>query len=406
MTRPDGEIISGKESDTTLQSILSLIESQLSHDDKTVKIIPLEKLVGVNKTYRCNMNTITKTKVSIEPIVLKFNPNTPVNQPENKMRDLDDFSKRLNNEVASLIYLDSINFQKKIHPELVHHDIMNQLIVTRDMGKNPTLMDLMNDPSFEKPETYLSNYVKLFAELHRHTSNNWLRFKETQKRVNASSPLSDSSVDFREHLTEFEEYLDYLSLEYNLNKKAILFEFSQVEDAVTDKYNPLYGFIHADSGIQNVNANPDTGEMALFDYEFANTGYVLLDIAGLFLGFPQSGKGMRIPERYYYTLMREYFDALSLVSDNLELRLLYALLHWTVGRGISTWMFFIKPNIDDLKSLGTEKLNSTYTSNHECLLFLKNGSFPHLRKLIEVNQSFLAETWENVELKNYFPVFG
>ena len=195
--------VSGNE---TIQKIINIIENQLSEGRRRVKITPIEQLVGVNKTYRCKMRTTSDTKVSDESIIIKYNPKTlshTRNNQHNVLQDLEDYSKRFNNEAAALTYLTSIQFPNKIHPTLIHQDIKNQLIVTRDMGKNPTLMDLMNNPQLKEPVTYLKNYVSLFAELHKFTINNWRRFKETQKLFNASSPLSDSTMDFRSFDSEF-----------------------------------------------------------------------------------------------------------------------------------------------------------------------------------------------------------
>lgn len=396
--------VSGNE---TIQKIINIIENQLSEGRRRVKITPIEQLVGVNKTYRCKMRTTSDTKVSDESIIIKYNPKTlshTRNNQHNVLQDLEDYSKRFNNEAAALTYLTSIQFPNKIHPTLIHQDIKNQLIVTRDMGKNPTLMDLMNNPQLKEPVTYLKNYVGLFADLHKFTINNWRRFKETQKLFNASSPLSDSTMDFRSFDSEFRELLDYLGSRCMLDKEPIIREFNTIEETIFDTDNPLYGFIHADSGIQNVNVDLETKEMVLFDYEFADTGYILLDIAGLFLGFPQSGKGKRVPSRHYDTIIEEYFN--SFVSDDHKETLAFALIHWTIGRIITLWMFRIKPHLNNLDLVEIEALNRTYTSNHECLKYLKkNLSYTHLRKFIEIVQLFMIKTWKSIKLSDFFPAF-
>ena len=391
----------------TIEEIIPIIENQLSAGKTNVKITPIEQLVGVNKTYRCNMETISDTSVSNESIVIKYNPKKLSHnktQPKNILQGLEDYSKRFKNEAAALTYLNSVQFPNKIHPTLIHQDIKNQLIVTRDMGKNPTLMDLLNTLQLEEPETYLKNYVNLFAELHKYTINNWQRFKETQKQYSASSPLSDSTMNFLNYSSDFNALLDYLGSRYALDKESIIEEFNHIEETIFNPDNPLYGFIHADSGIQNVNVDLESKEMILFDYEFADTGYVLLDIAGLFLGFPQSGQGKRIPSRHYDMLIQEYSNSLSLISENPKESLMFALIHWTIGRIIGLWMFYLEPHLNNLGMVEGEFLNKTFTSNHECLNFLeKDIQFTHLRKFIEVIQLFMLETWENVELIDFFP---
>ena len=143
--------------------------------------------------------------------------------------------------------------------------------------------------------------------------------------------------------------------------------------------------------------------MILFDYEFADTGYVLLDLAGLFLGFPQSGKGKRVPSRFYDGLIKQYFDSFSILQDNPREKLVYALLHWTIGRIIGLWVFFLKDNLENLSDVDVEFLNKTFTSNYECLNFLENEvEYTYLRNFIEVVQSFISNTWESVELLDYF----
>lgn len=395
----------------SVNEMISLTESRLSQVySKSVKITPVEELVGVNKTYRCIMETGYGADVSSESIIVKHRPleSIPSQRERQKLhgvfRDLADYSNRFSNEVASLTFLNGIEFSATIHPRLIYHHVENLLIVTEDMGKAPTLMDLLNQPALEDPETYLGDYVELLADLHKHTIRCWRRFKEIQEGFGAYSPLSDSTMDFRDFSSEFAALLDILGSRYGLDKEAIIEELHGVEETVFDPGKTLYGFIHADSGIQNVNVDPKSREMTLFDYEFAATGYVLLDLAGMFLGFPQSGRGMRVPRRFYGALIERYFDSLSLIIDDPRGELVYALLHWTVGRIISSWVFYIKDRLDG--DVDSEVLSRLFTSNQECLGFMDgDGGFPHLRRFIEAVQSFISDTWGNVEPLGYFSSF-
>lgn len=395
----------------SIKEMISLIERQLSQGKSmNVKITPIEQLVGVNKTYRCSMETASGANISTESIIIKYKPLEPFpsqrerQQSHRIFKSLADYSNRFSNEIAALTYLNGIRFANKIHPTLIHPDIKNLLIVTKDMGNTPTLMDTLNQPTLKDPETYLRNYVKLLAELHRHTIHNWHRFKKIQKQFDASSPLSDSTLDFRNDSSDFAKLLDYLSPSYELDKEAIIKEFNEVEATIFNPDNELHGFIHADSGIQNVNVNLDSKEMILFDYEFAATGYILLDLAALFLGFPQSEKGKRVPRKFYDTLIKQYFDSFSIAQDNPREKLVFALLHWTIGRIICLWMFYLKDNLDRISDVDVEVLNRTFTSNYECLNLLENETeFTYLRKFIEVVQLFISNTWETVELVDFFP---
>ena len=49
----------------TIEEIIPIIENQLSVGKTSVKITPIEQLVGVNKTYRCNMETMSDTRARI-----------------------------------------------------------------------------------------------------------------------------------------------------------------------------------------------------------------------------------------------------------------------------------------------------------------------------------------------------
>jgi hypothetical protein len=392
----------------TVDEVVSFIEGRLSQGgSRSVKITPVEELVGVNKTYRCVMETGIGADATTESIIIKYRPPgaIPSQSQRQKLRgvfkDLADHMNRFSNEVAALTFLNGIEIPATTHPRLIYHDVENLLIVTEDMGRAPTLMDLLNQPTLEDPETYLDGYVELLAELHKHTINRWRRFKDIQEGFGAYSPLSDSTMDFRGYSHEFAALLDALGSRYGLDKEATLMELNRVEETVFDPFNPLYGFIHADSGIQNVNVDPESREMTLFDYEFAATGYVLLDLAGLFLGFPQSGRGRRIPRRFYGALIERYFDSLSLSIDDPRAELDYALLHWTVGRIISSWVFHIKdrPGGD----VEPEVLSRLFTSNQECLGFIDGDErFPHLSMFIRAVQSHIPETWGNVEPLDYF----
>ncbi|TSA51363.1 hypothetical protein D4R47_00690 [archaeon] len=397
----------------SIKEIIVLIERQLSQrKSMSVKITPIEELVGVNKTYRCSMETTSGANVSTESIIIKHKPLKSLSSQHERQQlhsifmDLADYTKRFSNEIAALTYLNGIQFTTTIYPTLIHHDTKNLLIVTKDMGNTPTMMDTLNQPTLKDPEKYLRNYVKLLAELHKHTIHNWHQFKKIQKQFNTSSPLSDSTIDFRNYSSDFAAFLDYLSSRYELDKEAIIKEFNHIEEIIFNPDNELHGFIHADSGIQNVNVNLESKEMILFDYEFADTGYILLDLAGLFLGFPQSGKGKRVPSRFYDMLIKQYFDSFSIVQDNPREKLVFALLHWTIGRIICSWMFYLKDNLDSINDVDFEVLNRMFTSNYECLNFLENErGFTYLRRFIEVVQLFISNTWKPVELLDYFSSF-
>ena len=395
----------------SVNEIISLTESRLSQGgSRSVKITPVEELVGVNKTYRCIMEIGSGADASTESIIIKYKPleSIPYQRERQKLhgvfKDLADYSNRFSNEVAALTFLKGIEFSATIHPRLIYHDVENLLIVTEDMGEAPTLMDLLNQPDLERPETYLGGYVELLAELHKHTICCWHRFKEVQEGFGAYSPLSDSTMDFRGYSSEFASLLDHLDSSYGLDKEATIGELHSVEETVFDPGNPLHGFIHADSGIQNVNVDPESRKMTLFDYEFAATGYVLLDLAGVFLGFPQSGRGRRVPRRFYGSLIERYFDSLSLTIDDPRGELVYALLHWTVGRVISSWMFYVKDRPGGDVDPGV--LSRLFTSNQECLGFMDgDGGFPYLGRFVEAFQSYILDTWEDVEPLSYFSSF-
>ncbi len=398
----------------SIKEIISLTEGQLSQGKSmSVKISPIEELVGVNKTYRCRMVITSGPKVSTESIILKYKPLDsflPRSQAQLKsfppQNTLEQYSNRFSNEIAALTYLNGTEFTTTIHPKLIHHDIKNLLIVTKDMGNTPTLLDTLNQPDLKDPETYLKNYVNLLAELHSNTIHNYHQFKKIQEQFGSVSPPSDSTMDFRTYSGEFAALLDHLGSRYDVDKEAVIKEFNHIEECIFNPGNELHGFIHADSGIQNVNVDIESKEMILFDYEFADTGYVLLDLAGLFLGFPQSGKGKRVPRRLYDALIKQYFDSFAIAHDNPREKLAYALLHWTVGRIIGLWVFFLRDNLENPSDVDIKFLNKTFTSNHECLNFLEDETeFTHLRNFIEVVQLFISNTWKNVELVDYFSSF-
>jgi len=399
------------EGDDSVNEMIGLTERSLSQGgSRIVKITPVEELVGVNKTYRCVMETGAGAAASTESIVIKYKAIESIpSQLERQelhgvFKDLADYSNRFSNEIAAMTFLNGIEFPTTIHPRLIYHDVENLLIVTEDVGRAPTLMDLLNQPDLERPESYLGDYVELLAELHKHTIHHWRRFKDFQESFSAYSPLSDSTMDFRGYSHEFAALLDALGSRYGLDKEATIMELRRVEETVFDPGNPLYGFIHADSGIQNVNVDPESREMTLFDYEFAATGNVLLDLAGMFLGFPQSGRGRRVPRRFYDALIEQYFESLSLSVDDPRAELVYALLHWTVGRVISSWVFYIKDRPGD--DVEPEVLCKLFTSSQECLGFIDgDGGFPHLGRFIEAVTSYISETWGNVKPLDYFSSF-
>jgi hypothetical protein len=74
MSRLGGAFVNGDDQNKSLHRVLSLVESQLSHNDNTVRITPVKRLVGVTKTYRCNIEKRTPLNISNNSIVIKYNP--------------------------------------------------------------------------------------------------------------------------------------------------------------------------------------------------------------------------------------------------------------------------------------------------------------------------------------------
>jgi hypothetical protein len=67
-------------------------------------------------------------------------------------------------------------------------------------------------------------------------------------------------------------------------------------------------------------------------------------------------------------------------------------------------VFFLKDNLENIGDVDVEFVNKTYTSNYECLNFLENeAEYSFLRNFIEVFQLFISNTWNNVELLDFFP---
>ena len=70
---------------------------------------------------------------------------------------------------------------------------------------------------------------------------------------------------------------------------------------------------------------------------------------------------------------------------------------------LSVYGFFFMDNLENLSNVNVEFLNKTFTTNYECLNFLENeAEYTYLRNFIEVVQLFISNTWESVELLNYF----
>ncbi|MAT97337.1 MAG: hypothetical protein CL608_09365 [Anaerolineaceae bacterium] len=322
-----------------------------------IKLVNPEKLSSENVVLRCQLeSSLTDFPPSV---ILKQVTTTKFNNPGSPSSE----SHRFLNEWASLEFLTNLSGQASYGPRLLASSRDNNFIILEDFGKHPTVLDLLRSDDREAAQKGLTAIGTFLGKMQAAAYGRESTFTAIQFRLNAASPLSDSTLDFREKAARFEECFETLHFQPAAGFWEALQELEQAIHGPT----PFRSFIHADAGPHNfLYLN---GTVQLLDYEFGAYHHGLLDVVSARLGFPHTGQVQSVPSEFAHQLehayQQEITEVLPQISDEsfFAKALVDACAHWALSRWIGIWPNYFKERfaIGD-EALANEKMGLTTES--------------------------------------------
>jgi hypothetical protein len=243
-------------------------------------------------------------------------------------------------------------------------------------------------------------------------------FAMEQFRLKAASPLSDSTIDFRNQnmIEVFQNCLSVLEI-----TPATGF-WEALENLEQSIHTPgtFYTFIHADAGPQNFLY---FGEVVqLLDYEFGAFGHGLLDVVSARLGFPHTSDMRSVPLQAVQQLERAYQRELTPIiprvadSTFFEKALVNACAHWALSRWAGAWSYYFKERFEIGDEILTNKKMEISASqahlNRSRVLNLYQSFIEfaqmtnHQLPIAETLQSFtfiLKQEWPELDVMPIYP---
>lgn len=367
---------------TNEQEIIIEAEKILNNHSYDVELQLTERIEGNYFILRCRSDGFKENSVIIKKYIT-----------EKKDEDLDnDANTRFLCELLGLIYLNEIS-KTQFYPRMFAYDQNSRIIILEDFGNLETIMDELFKPNLLHLKEDLIAYAKCLGNLHGSARGHIAEFQDLQTKFEVTSPMSDSNMS---HLPYWEVYEDLLKngmglMDISSHKNSIELMEKYFQDNQT--------IIHCDTGFQNFLYILDESKAILLDYEYIAIGNPLLDFIGIYLGSPQSYKGLPIPQEFLKLMELEYFDVLQsygwdFSQSEREYAMIAALNHWVRGRIFFFWRRFLKDymqfkdseefempeNIDHMvmkmKTLCNEFLKFPYTNSHyelqkEVVIWLK-----------------------------------
>lgn len=206
---------------------------------------------------------------------------------------------RYRNEWATLRFLRDLP-DKSIAPRVIFSDSVFGLIVLEDLGQRPSVQDLLygNDPKSAGVALILIG--RGLGRLHAATAGLEVGYLEMQVRFNATTPVSDATLDLRQYHEMFADCFTALKIE----------AATGFNDAVDDVAAAVHGpgpfraLCHNDAGAHNF--LPMDGHVRLLDFEFAGYQHAFTDLVAARLGFPPSYRGRTSPPELVEQLEATY----------------------------------------------------------------------------------------------------
>lgn len=322
---------------TDKNNLLSLAEKLLAEETgHSVNLTNPQTLSSENVVLRCQL--APPLAGYPRSVILKQVTTTKHNNPSGPGGE----SHRFLNEWACLEFLTTHSRQTSLGSRLLASSRHHNLIILEDFGQHPTVLDLLKGDDRAAAQQGLAAIGTFLGQMQAATYGQEAAFTAIQSRLNAASPLSDSTVDFREKVSQFEDCFTTLQFQPAVGFWDALQNLEQTMHGDT----PFRTFIHADAGPHNFLVI--AGTVQLLDFEFGAYHHGLLDVVSARLGFPHSGQAQSVPLEFAHQLERAYqqemLGVMPQIGDDafFTKALVDACAHWALSRWIGIWTYYFK----------------------------------------------------------------
>ncbi|MBK8901538.1 MAG: phosphotransferase [Anaerolineaceae bacterium] len=396
---------------TDENNLPSLAENLLAKKTgHSIKLVNPEKLSSENVVLRCQLDP---PLAGYPPsVILKRVTTTKHNNPSGP----DGESHRFLNEWACLEFLTNLSDESSYGPRLLASSRDNNFIILADFGQHPTVLDILRGDDRHAAQKGLVAIGTFLGKMQAAAYGREATFTAIQSRLNTASPLSDSTLDFREKVERFQDRFESLQFQPAAGFWQALQELEQSIHGAT----PFRSFIHADAGPHNFLYLD--GAVQLLDYEFGTYHYGLLDVVSARLGFPHTGQVQAVPPECAQQLERAYQKELLGVIPQIDdesffaKALVDACAHWALSRWIGMWHHYFKERfaIGD-EALANEKMGLTAETAHRSrarvmTLYQSFIQFAHqtnhqliIAETLEAYVRILQKEWPDLDVMPVYP---
>ena len=201
-------------------------------------------------------------------VILKQVTTTKFNNPDGP----DGTSHRFLNEWASLEFLTSLSGEVSYGPRLLAGNQEYNFIILEDFGQHPTILDILRREDHAAAQKGVTAIGTFLGKMQAATYGHEAPFTTIQTRRKVASPLSDSTIDFRDKAERFQDCFDTLQFQPAPDFWQAVQNLEQAIHGPT----PWRTFIHANAGPHNFLFLD--GAVQLLDYEFGTYHHGLLDV--------------------------------------------------------------------------------------------------------------------------------
>lgn len=391
-------------------SLIQLAQKLLTESTSSpIKIKNIEKLASQHLVLRCQIEP-PPSNLSPSVILKQITTTEFNNRPESTGE-----SQRFLNEQASLEFLSNLPGDTHYGPRLLASRRTDNLIILEDFGEHQSVQDLLLGSDHAAAQKGILAIGRFLGQIQAAAYNREDEFATVQSRLNTTSPLSDSTIDFRARSKVFQDCFATLQI---TPARGFWEALENLEQTVHNP-GPFYTFTHCDAGPHNflyINGN-----VQLLDYEFATFHHGLLDVVSARLGFPHTSKVQSVPletakqlERAY---QREVAHAIPQIIDDTLFgqAIADACAHWALSRWSGSWTRYFKERFE----MGDEAINKKMEFTTEKAETMRSKALTlyqsfiqcaqqsnHQLALAETLQSYtrrLKQEWPELEVMPIYP---
>jgi tRNA A-37 threonylcarbamoyl transferase component Bud32 len=329
-------------SDSTQMAKNNSFESTLSHAaqllgdrlGQPVTLKAVERLDSQHLVLRCQILGPQKG-VLATAIIKQLIDNPQSNQFPPRQQFL--------NEWANLQFLTYLGLDDG--PRLYASDTNTQMIIIEDLGRGPSLLDILNSQDPDRAATALVKWGTLLGRLHDAAAPHLDTFADIQSSLGTTNAICDGSVDVRRLLPPLQECLNALSV---TPTDDFIDAVAEVGAAMHED-PPWRTLVHFDAGPHNCIQTENAPK--LLDFEFAGAGNGLIDLVGPRMAFPPAYRGGRIPntviEKIENGYQAERAASVPLAAEDSIFRsaLTQACAHWALVKLGEFWENYLRDRL-------------------------------------------------------------